>query len=291
MGSRWGLNFNPDSMWAGGQAALSEHLGLPGTIEMARPSADFIGPGRSGGANWKSIRGRALRGAASSYFLGGASAVLPIPPDWIGSMGRAAVGETGKAAGRIGFKAVAQGALRTGGAILGVGMTGYRLASEVPGNGVIGGVERGSRIIGEEVSSMAGFSVGAEIGSMAGAFIGGALGSVALPGLGTVGLAGVGSVVGGVVGGFIGSSTIGAAGARAWNAGMDVAFAPVTGAKFLHDLGIRSRRLELGGRVSAANTTRLAATMRQRALGEINRSGMNARSLLGREASLVHTRM
>jgi hypothetical protein len=75
---------------------------------------------------------------------------------------------------------------------------------------------------------------------------------------------------------------------------VDAAEVPVRvaheGYKQITALGRRQRRLELGGQVSKALQTRAAHTMRQRSLQQMTRSGINARSILGREATYMALR-
>lgn len=151
------------------------------------------------------------------------------------------------------------------------------MATEVPGatqgRGIVGGIASGIdktvRITGEEVL----WSATAGLGMAAGGMIGGPVGMVAGFALGAIG-------------GYLGS--------KAWNSAVDIAEAPVRMAygayNFLKQTGIRNKRLELGGVASLGNSTYAAATMRQRALGEIYRSGINQRSILGREAQYMHLR-
>lgn len=254
-----------------------------------------IGPGQS--ALWATAKG-----AASAYGWGAASAVLPISPtgpmdmtkpsmfqqyfggyqdipkgkDFIGPQKRVKVGSFRNTVYKAGMslpegvRSTARGLGHQVAKWFGPVWTAYRLGTEVPGNGVAGGIDRSVRIIGEEMAWTG--------GAMAGMAIGGTIGS-AVPGLGTV----VGMAAGFVIGGTA---------AWGWNRAVDVGEMPIRavhqGYKFFRDLGIRSRRLELGGSVSAGNMTAAAATMRQRALLEMNRSGINARSLLGKEASMFH---
>jgi hypothetical protein len=151
---------------------------------------------------------------------------------------------------------------------LGPVITTYRLATETKGLGTIGKIDKSARILGEEGAWAAGAGIGAVLGSV-------------VPGIGTIG-------------GMIVGAGIGYVGSKAWNFGLDVAEAPIRmaarGWNALEAKGRQAKRLELGGRVSLGNTTSAAATMRQRAIGEIYRSGINQRSILGREASYMHTR-
>ena len=200
--------------------------------------------------------------------------------DWFGK--RALTGALSKIprGARSALQATGRAALRWAGPLI---LTG-RLATETRGKGVMGGMNKATRIVGEEVAMTAGFVAGMPIGAAIGGAIGGALGSVA---------PGVGNAIGFVAGAAIGTA-IGYAGGWAWNRAVDVAEMPYRiargGYNFMRDLGKRSTKLELGGGVSAANRTRAAHTMRQRHLMSMNRSGMNARSLLGREAGMMHIR-
>lgn len=108
---------------------------------------------------------------------------------------------------------------------------------------------------------------GGVTGAIGAAVAGGIAGSI-VPGLGTIA-------------GFVGGIAAYGLGEAGVNVGLQ-------GYDFLDNLGRRARRTELGGRVSAANMTRGAYTMRARALQQINRSGQNARSLLGRESQMLH---
>jgi len=152
---------------------------------------------------------------------------------------------------------------------LGPAMLAYRLKTETGGYGALGGMEKAVRITGEEIIWGATAGAGAAIGTV----LGGPLGMIA------------GAAVG---------MGLGYVGTKAWNFGLDVAEAPIRmatrGWNALEAKGRQAKRLELGGRVSLGNTTSAAATMRQRAIGEIYRSGINQRSILGREANYMHTR-
>lgn len=132
------------------------------------------------------------------------------------------------------------------------------------------GLDVGMRM--KQGESFTGASLRAAGGSIGGAIVGAAVGAVA------------GSIlpVGGNIVGAIAGATIGYAGGEA------TANVGIGAVQFMHDLGMRSRRMELGGRVSAGLNTRAAHTMRARALQQINRSGINMRSVLSREATINH---
>lgn len=153
------------------------------------------------------------------------------------------------------------------------GQLGRQITQGASGMG-LGAVAFGADIylrtqMGESVTGATLRATGGTVGgAVGGAALGAVVGSI-VPGLGTV----VGSVVGGLIGYSAGEKT------------MDVG---ISGVNFLHDLGERSRRVELGGRNSAGLNTRAAYTMRSRALQQINRSGINMRSLCGREAQAMH---
>jgi hypothetical protein len=181
---------------------------------------------------------------------------------------------------RIGSKA-----LGLAGRLMGPAVTTYRLATETSGRGLAGGIWKGGRIVGEEMAWGGGMAAGMSIGAavtagITSAKIGGAIGSFAGP-IGTIAGLGAGMVVG-------------AAGAYTIGKLFDAAEVPFkmarAGWNYLKETGRQSAKLELGGRISRGNRTRLAHTMRQRALGQMNRSGINARSLLGQESSMMHFR-
>jgi len=222
---------------------------------------------------------------------GALSAILPI--DIVGGKQKAFMKEAAKGlGGGTGMWAAVKGALpsglrKAGGAVLGQAtkwmgplILAHRLKTETGGRGVLGGANKGVRIVGEEIAWAAGAGAGMALGSWVGGTLLGTLGSAAGP---------VGTVVGlglGIALGAIGSATV--------NKVADMAETPFrlahSGYKYFRDLGRKSRRLELGGGISAGNQTRLAATMRQRGLQQMSRSGINARSLLGREAGMMHLR-
>ena len=229
--------------------------------------------GMSGMAKARTLGGSVLK----QGLWGGLSAVAPIAPP-MGGLGHAAK----KSAGGL-LKAIPRPLRRIGGAVgrttlkvVGPVITAYRLSTETKGLGVLGGLEKGTRIVGEEIA----WGVGAGIGMALGGAIGSALG---LPG--TI----AGAVIGGVLGGVLGYL-----GSKAWNTTIDLLEAPFKIGKsawdFLGNMGREGRKLNLGGQISLGNSTQAAATMRQRALQQINRSGINARSILGREASMMHYR-
>ena len=133
-------------------------------------------------------------------------------------------------------------------------------------------IEIGARaLMGERVHEAAIKStVSAVTGALAAGVAGGIAGTFLAPGVGTAV---------GFVAGIVGSM----AGEAAGDVGM----------RFLDHLsatGRRVNRAELGGRLSSSMMTRSAYTMRARALQQMNRSGVNARSLLGREAVMMHLR-
>jgi hypothetical protein len=253
---------------------------------------------RGASAGWReSLKGQ---GYAESVLRGGASAVWGVSPlpegpadawdAWIGGADKKGVTGIGKAARGLvskiprGVRAIAQTAGRAAFRWAGPVITTGRLATETRGRGVAGGINKGIRILGEETLGTAAFFAGMPIGAAIGGAIGGTLGSVA---------PGVGNAIGFVAGAAIGTAFSAAAG-WGWNRAVDVAELPFriagAGYDFMRDLGKRSTRPELGGRVSAANRTRAAHTMRQRHLMAMSRSGVNERSLLGREANLQHIR-
>lgn len=249
--------------YKGGQR-WSSHFSRSEVIGRLREGGFAIGPNPT-------IRG-SLREAAAQ---GGLSAVLPYAPPVPSAAKQASTGALSL------LPKSAQGAVRWAGrtALKWIGPLswGYRMATEVPGatqgRGIVGGIASGIdktvRITGEEVL----WSATAGLGMAAGGMIGGPVGMVAGFALGAIG-------------GYLGS--------KAWNSAVDIAEAPYKMAygayNFLKQTGIRNKRLELGGVASLGNSTYAAATMRQRALGEIYRSGINQRSILGREAQYMHLR-
>jgi hypothetical protein len=137
---------------------------------------------------------------------------------------------------------------------------------------IFGALEYSHKVERGEKRWKAGMAAG---GGIIGDVIGGAAGAA----LGFAVLGPPGSIIGGIAGALIGhgvGSFMGQAGAE----GLD----------YLRRLGRRASRVELGGRQSAAMLTKAAYTMRSRALGQMQRSGINARSYLGREAALFHMR-
>jgi len=187
-----------------------------------------------------------------------------------------------------GTRSILRGTGRLASKWMGPLFTGYRLSTEVGGQGFAGGVSQSARIIGEEFAFSAGMTWGMGVGTSIGGWAGGILGSI-VPGAGTIVGTGIGMVAGAAIG-----MAAGYAGQWAWNRVVDVAEAPFRIAsqswKYLRETGRHSSDLELGGGVSAANRSGMAYTMRQRALSEMNRSGINARSLLGQESSYLHIR-
>lgn len=271
--SNFSYNAMSDRFWGS--------LAGPPVVERARPRGSFVGPmpGRMMPRGW----GAGVDRLAGIYGRGALSAFLPISPMAEGA-GAVAGGAT-----KGFFRGLPSGVRSTGRAVgrtlskwAGPLITAYRLGTEVPqAQGFGGKISKTVRVIGEEAAWTG--------GAMAGMAIGSAIGTALLPGAGTV--------VGGVAGFLIGlpvGYVLGQAGANAVNKAVDIAEAPfriaAAGYRGLRELGIQSKRLELGGGISAANRTQMAATMRQRALEQMNRSGINARSLLGREASYYHLR-
>lgn len=276
----------------------------------------FLGQtGGGGGANqWNMAAGAARYGSAAQGSLGGvffggmASAVAPVEPmPWlVTSEARAAARERViSSAGaphpwrkgeyldpklskweRLTTRGT-RTAVRKAGRVLskwaGPLITGYRLGTEVdPGRqGVGGAISKTGRIIGEEALSTGAFAVGLGV-------IGGAIGTAVAPVVGTAVGGAIGLIAGGAIG-LIGSEILG----KQWNRFMDVAETPFrmahAGWKFLEKSG-KQNRMELGGGISRGNRTRAAYTMRARALQQMNRSGINARSLLGQEAAYMHIR-
>jgi len=187
----------------------------------------------------------------------------------------------GKLAGALPKGAAAVGKRALGAAFkwLGPVVVGHRLYSEIPkAKGIGGKLSKTGRIFGEEAIWGATMGLGLALGP---AITGALLGS-AIPGAGTI--VGLGAGL-----------AIGAAGTFGFNKMADVAEMPfrlgARGWNYLKARGRASRRLEMGGNLSAGNRTMAAATMRQRALQQMGRSGMNMRSLLGREATLMHVRL
>jgi hypothetical protein len=169
---------------------------------------------------------------------------------------------------------------------------GTRMHYETQGLSPIMKVEKGIRITGEEAAYGFGAGVGMVAGPTIWAAVTAAIGSTAAAGAaGGAAAGGVAGLPGMIVGAAIGL-VIGAVGAYAWNKTVDLVEMPIRAGQmtwnYLKDLGIRQKRLELGGTISEGNRTPMAATMRQRALLQMQRSGINARSMLGHEASMMH---
>ncbi len=237
---------------------------------------------------------RSVPGIGKSFFRGAASAFLPIEPmphlmkgaDEIAARERQILGGAKKTAYERFTKTAAtrtlfRGAARTAGRWVGPLITGHRLVTETRGLGVAGGLNKGVRIIGEEAISTGSMVAGMALGGKVGA------------GLGTMVAPGLGSAIGTVAGIAIGA-VIGHYGGKGWNSLVDMAEMPFriaeSGWKYLEQQGKQSSKLELGGGMSRGNRSQHAYTMRQRALSQMNRSGVNARSLLGMEASMMHIR-
>lgn len=279
----------------GDDVAASIHAGLTPQTRFQRAAGwgrDFVnyeGEGlsswlmhkatRLGDGGWQGAMGRMRQFSGAKTVLGGAarmagrgalSSFLPIEPFSGEQMtAMAKIGSFGKG-GAKGLLGAAKSGL--GGAIfkwVGPIIMAYRLATETGGQGLLGGMDKAVRIVGEETLMTA----GGVLGGMIGTAIGGP---------------------GGTAVGIVAGMAIGYAGAWAWNKFVDAAEAPAklahAGWKYFREAGRRSAKLELGGGISRANRTGMAYTMRQRALSQMNRSGMNARSLLGQEAAYMHIR-
>ena len=225
--------------------------------EMLGMSSGAVGPLPGTGAK---IMG-GLSELAGQGIWHGAAGVLPIEPPvpkfMTGGSTKGVLGSVSPGMAKMG-----KAAFRWAGPAL----VGYRAYDE--------GITSLPRIVTEEAASAAGWGIGSTIG--------GAIGTAIAPGVGTT----IGYFAGGFAGALIGQgvgSTI-----------SDVAGAPFRAVpaayKFFRNTGMQNRRLELGGNMSAGNRSMYAQTMRQRALMQMNRSGQNARSLLGREAQFMHVR-
>jgi hypothetical protein len=222
-----------------------------------------------------------IRGGLKTFGYGMASSFLPLPAMMPGSLAAASAGTVGKATGASSLlQGIGGRALGAGFAVLGPGITAWRLGKEVPQErGILAQTEKTARIIGEE----------AIYGGMG--YLGGVLGMAAAGAIfGTAG--GLPGVIAGMAIGAAIGITGGRAGASAFNRAMDIGLAPAKAAhstlKYFSALGKQVGRMQLGGQMSVANASAAGATMRQRALMEINNSVMNQRSLLGREAALMH---
>jgi hypothetical protein len=170
-----------------------------------------------------------------------------------------------------GMRRVGRPLLKGAFALAGPVFTAHRLSTEgietFHQQGFGAGVSKTTRILGEEAAFAGGMAAGSAIGGKLGLAMGGGVGFVA------------GIAIGAVLGHY---------GGEAWNVAVDIAETPFTAAKYLGEQGRQGVKLELGGGISRGNRTRLAHTMRQRALLQMNRSGINARSLLGMESSMLH---
>jgi hypothetical protein len=215
--------------------------------------------------------GRGVVGAAGRGF---ASTFLPISPIPEMRVDKAAAGIESAAGGILpkGVKGVFGTIGKAAARWFGPLVLGYRLHSENKGLTSIQKMDRSVRIIGEEASMNTGIAVGGWVGAGLGSAFG-------VPG----------QIVGAAAGMYLGYL-----GGKAWNKVVDTYEAPakyvISAYQTLREMGIRSKRVELGGQVSIGNSTQQAATMRQRALEQIYRSGINERSVLGREAQLMHLR-
>lgn len=275
------------------KALMADHFTAPMIQGRMSNWWSGVAKGRSGGR----VAGSALWGVTKAGGRGILSTFLPIsmvPEDKMAEMAaRATPGFLGRtwAAMPGSVRGVGKFASRQFWKWLGPVIWGTRMHYETKGLSVLGKLDKGVRITGEEAS----YGMWGAIGMAAGAPIGGAIASAigwagagaaagsVVPGAGTV-IGGIAGMAIGIIGGMIGS--------WAWNKVVDVAEMPIKAGmaawSYLKDLGIRQKRLELGGVISEGNRTPMAATMRQRALMQMQRSGINARSMLGHEASFVH---
>ena len=131
-----------------------------------------------------------------------------------------------------------------------------------------GPINEKARAVTKGIASVGGWEVGSRVGLAVGA----AAGSAVLPG--------IGSFIGGVIG-FIGGGLLGAVGAES----------VIDFVTRIPDRMVERERNRRGfnwGQDTAAFQTKRAHTMRQQALGLMNRGQMSARSLLGQEATFVH---
>jgi len=219
-------------------------------------------------------------------FKGGLSAISPIEDPLaqagqqvrekvLGDAGKKAAGLLPKSIKNFGAAAL-KGVARWGGPVT----TAYRLGYDNDFSSVGGFASKSTRIIGEEIAWGAGAAIGMKMGSA----IGAGIGTTFVPGVGTVAGFAAGMVIGAGIG-MVGSYSV--------NKAIDAAEVPfkigAAGYRYLRNTG-KDRRLELGGQISAGNASRQGYTMRQRALSQMNRSGINTRSLLGQEASMMHIR-
>lgn len=151
------------------------------------------------------------------------------------------------------FKSVAGGAL-------GIGLTAAMIVE--PMISAEGGIGEKAKVGAVGIGDLAGWGVGEYAGRAIGARIGGALAPAA------------GGLAGGLVGGMLISGAVQGG----------IAFA-----EHLQDLGSRNRiHGWKWGQNNPAFNTRKAATMRQYSLQQMNRGMMSSRSLLGKEAQIVH---
>jgi hypothetical protein len=128
------------------------------------------------------------------------------------------------------------------------------------------GYEKGMAV-GRGMASVVGWDVGMKAGMATGAAIGSAV-----PLIGTAIGAGVGAIAGAFAGSVIGENVF------------DAVSSIPTG---MVDETRKRRGLNWAGDTSAFNTQK-AHTMRQQSLQAMNRGMMNARSMLGREAMMIH---
>jgi len=162
-----------------------------------------------------------------------------------------------------------------GGKWLGPLWVGYRMYDE--------GILHTPRIVAEEALITGFFATG----MWAGAGIGAAVGTATFPVVGTI----VGAAAGIAIGFGLSMLAKPIVDKMAYLAtGGAVTRGIYAAGKFVHDLGQRNKRLELGGKISLGNSTNYAATMRMRALNQMNYSGNSALSMLGKEAQLCSFR-
>lgn len=273
---RW-INYEGEGLhsWFMNKATRLGRGGTAGAIERMASAAGVSSFAQTTGGIARDIPW----GVAKTAMRGAVSTVLPTEPyskqqmkylQKVGGFGRGAGKPLSKGAQTVG-KSLLGGLSKHAFKWIGPVFTGIRLKEEIniSQQGFAGAAWKSTRIVGEE--SM--WTVGAVVGGIAGQIIGGPVGAAA---------------------GIAAGIALGWAGKEVLNVALDVAEVPFrmadAGWKYFREAGKRSAKLELGGGVSAANRTGMAYTMRQRALSQMNRSGINARSLLGQEASYVHMR-
>jgi hypothetical protein len=225
-----------------------------------------LAPSGRAGQFWQGFGGQAIRGQRS------ATEMLAVAGGYTTSRDVSMLAvEKGMTGSQAGMAALKKGlhplsiAKRAPGQLMKHGVRGTGLAAAfIP-------LDIGLRVAGgEDVWKASVKGTTSAVGGVIGAGLAGAAVGSVVPGLGTIA---------GLIGGIAGSI-----------AAEKVGEAGIGAVEGLSELGRRARRTELGGRASAAMRTRAAATMRQRALQQMNRSGINERSLMGRESLLFHTR-